>query len=97
MLFLCPLKFNLLVFPTTTRNSSFQPLPAASHSYTQVKGENDKINVKRLPKKPAPPRFGRKLTARQMELASHICVGACVPDVPDAAASLPCWLVCCTA
>lgn len=39
-----------------------------------VKGENDKINVKRLPKKPAPPRFGRKLTAKQKELASHICV-----------------------
>jgi hypothetical protein len=41
----------------------------------QVKGENDKVNVKRLPKKPAPPRFGRKLTARQQELATHICVG----------------------
>jgi len=41
----------------------------------QVKGENEKINVKRLPKKPAPPRFGRKLTARQRELATHICVG----------------------
>lgn len=40
----------------------------------QVKGENDRINVKRLPKKPAPPRFGRKLTARQQELATHICV-----------------------
>lgn len=43
---------------------------------TQVKGENTNVNVKRLPKKPAPPRFGRKLTARQSELASHICVGA---------------------
>jgi hypothetical protein len=39
-----------------------------------VKGENDKINVKRLPKKAAPPRFGRKLTPKQQELASHICV-----------------------
>eukprot|EP00877_Chromochloris_zofingiensis_P006388 jgi/Chrzof1/2001/Cz10g29090.t1 len=39
-----------------------------------VKGENTKIKVKRLPKKPAPPRFGRKLTAKQQELASHICV-----------------------
>lgn len=41
----------------------------------QVRGENDKINVKRLPKKAAPPRFGRKLTPRQKELATHICVG----------------------
>lgn len=39
-----------------------------------VKGANEKVNVKRLPKKAAPPRFGRKLTARQRELASHICV-----------------------
>ncbi|GMH36572.1 hypothetical protein BSKO_04440 [Bryopsis sp. KO-2023] len=39
-----------------------------------VKGENSAINVKRLPKRPAPPKFGRKLTARQRELASHICV-----------------------
>lgn len=39
-----------------------------------VKGENNAINVKRLPKRPAPAKFGRKLTARQRELASHICV-----------------------
>jgi rubredoxin len=30
--------------------------------------------VKRLPKKPAPARFGRKLTAAQKERATHICV-----------------------
>eukprot|EP00882_Tetradesmus_deserticola_P005214 GHRQ01005491.1.p1 GENE.GHRQ01005491.1~~GHRQ01005491.1.p1 ORF type:complete len:232 (+),score=95.78 GHRQ01005491.1:69-764(+) len=42
--------------------------------FVYVKGENEKVNVKRLPKKAAPPRFGRKLTARQQELASHICV-----------------------
>lgn len=40
----------------------------------QVKGANEGINVKRLPKKPAPPRFGRKLTAAQKALATHICV-----------------------
>lgn len=39
-----------------------------------VKGENTKVNVKRLPKRPAPPRFGRKLTASQKALATHICV-----------------------
>ena len=42
----------------------------------QVKGENDAVNVKRLPKKKAPPRFGRKLTAQQKANATHICVGA---------------------
>lgn len=47
------------------------PSPVA---FVYVKGENEKINVKRLPKKPAPPRFGRKLTAKQRELATHICV-----------------------
>lgn len=40
----------------------------------QVKGENTEVQVKRLPKKPMPPRFGRKLTAAQKELATHICV-----------------------
>jgi rubredoxin len=38
-----------------------------------VKGENNDVNVKRLPKKPAPKRFGRKLTAAQKEFATHIC------------------------
>ena len=33
------------------------------------------INVKRLPKKPAPARFGKKqLTSGQLALASHVCV-----------------------
>ncbi|KAG2482278.1 hypothetical protein HYH03_018792 [Edaphochlamys debaryana] len=39
-----------------------------------VPGENTKVNVKRLPKKPAPKRFGRKLTPAEKALASHICV-----------------------
>ena len=43
-------------------------------NFSQVKGANDDINVKRLPKKAAPQRFGRKLTASQRELASHICI-----------------------
>ena len=34
----------------------------------------DTIDVKRLPKRPAPPRFGKKLSAAQKERASHICV-----------------------
>lgn len=32
------------------------------------------MQVKRLPKKAAPARFGRKLTATQKERATHICV-----------------------
>lgn len=40
----------------------------------QIKGENTSVDVKRLNKKPAPKRFGRKLTAAQKELATHICV-----------------------
>ena len=32
------------------------------------------IDVKRLPKRPAPPRFGKKLSAAQRERATHICV-----------------------
>jgi len=39
-----------------------------------VKGENKDVNVKRLNKKPAPQRFGRKLNAAQKALATHICV-----------------------
>jgi len=39
-----------------------------------VRGENETVNVKRLPKIPAPPRFGRKLTEGQKALATHVCV-----------------------
>jgi DNA-directed RNA polymerase subunit RPC12/RpoP len=41
---------------------------------TYVQGDNVDIPVKRLPKKPAPARFGRRLTAAQKERATHICV-----------------------
>lgn len=42
--------------------------------FVYVKGENTKVNVKRLPKKAAPPRFGKKLTEGQKENATHVCV-----------------------
>ncbi|KAL5568162.1 hypothetical protein UlMin_024737, partial [Ulmus minor] len=32
------------------------------------------VDVKRLPKRPAPPRFGRKLTESQKTRATHICL-----------------------
>lgn len=32
------------------------------------------VDVKRLPKRPAPPRFGRKLTEVQKARATHICI-----------------------
>eukprot|EP01025_Chloroclados_australasicus_P003038 TRINITY_DN106_c0_g1_i1.p2 TRINITY_DN106_c0_g1~~TRINITY_DN106_c0_g1_i1.p2 ORF type:complete len:244 (-),score=11.52 TRINITY_DN106_c0_g1_i1:176-862(-) len=39
-----------------------------------VQGANTSVNVKRVPNKPAPKRFGRKLTEGQKKLATHICV-----------------------
>ncbi|EFN51196.1 hypothetical protein CHLNCDRAFT_141372 [Chlorella variabilis] len=39
-----------------------------------VKGANDSVDVKKLPKKPAPARFGRRLTAAQKARATHLCV-----------------------
>ncbi|CAG9467492.1 unnamed protein product [Pedinophyceae sp. YPF-701] len=47
------------------------PSPVA---FVITKGENTSVDVKRLPKKAAPKRFGRKLTASQKELATHICI-----------------------
>lgn len=32
------------------------------------------VDVKRLPKRPAPPRFGRKLTEAQKSRATHVCL-----------------------
>ncbi|GFR44880.1 hypothetical protein Agub_g6223, partial [Astrephomene gubernaculifera] len=43
-------------------------------TFIYVPGENTKVNVKRLPKRPAPARFGRKLTEAERALATHICV-----------------------
>lgn len=57
----------------TFTNSAVNAAPSPV-TFVIVKGENTSVNVKRLPKKPAPPRFGRKLTSGQMALASHICV-----------------------
>lgn len=54
-------------------NSAVQAAPSPV-TFIIVKGENTSINVKRLPKKPAPPRFGRKLTSGQLALATHVCV-----------------------
>merc|ERR550514_927887 len=39
-----------------------------------VKGSNETVNVKNLSPKPAPPRFGRRLTAEQKTMATHICI-----------------------
>ncbi|DBB16917.1 TPA: hypothetical protein ACH3X3_014030 [Trebouxia sp. C0006] len=46
---------------------------ALANAPSPVRGESP-VNVKRLQKKPAPARFGRKLTASQKELATHICI-----------------------
>ena len=47
---------------------------AAAVYGAQVQGEATGIDVRRLGKRKAPPRFGRKLTAAQAERATHICV-----------------------
>ncbi|KAM7255594.1 hypothetical protein ACFE04_008605 [Oxalis oulophora] len=39
-----------------------------------LKKKGADVNVKRLPKRPAPPRFGRKLTDSQKERATHLCL-----------------------
>jgi hypothetical protein len=46
----------------------------ASHRPRRAQGENTEVNVKRLPNKPTPPRFGRKLTSAQRDRATHICL-----------------------
>jgi hypothetical protein len=43
-------------------------------SLVLVRGPNDSVDVKKLPKKPAPARFGRRLTAAQKARATHLCV-----------------------
>lgn len=68
--------FLIIQWPTDDLNFTRSALAAAPSPVVlvYVKGENTSVNVKRLPKKPAPPRFGRKLTAAQKALATHICV-----------------------
>lgn len=39
-----------------------------------VVSRGTEVDVKRLPKRPAPPRFGRKLTEAQKARATHICL-----------------------
>eukprot|EP00197_Chlamydomonas_leiostraca_P013639 CAMPEP_0202860668 /NCGR_PEP_ID=MMETSP1391-20130828/2301_1 /ASSEMBLY_ACC=CAM_ASM_000867 /TAXON_ID=1034604 /ORGANISM="Chlamydomonas leiostraca, Strain SAG 11-49" /LENGTH=260 /DNA_ID=CAMNT_0049539887 /DNA_START=23 /DNA_END=805 /DNA_ORIENTATION=- len=54
-------------------NSAVQAAPSPI-AIVYVKGENTSINVKRLGKRAAPARFGRKLTEGQKANATHICV-----------------------
>ncbi|XP_014519379.1 uncharacterized protein LOC106776435 [Vigna radiata var. radiata] len=42
--------------------------------YFVVSRGGAEVDVKRLPKRPAPPRFGRKLTDAQKARATHICL-----------------------
>ena len=53
---------------------SLRAFDALHAALAMVQGENTEVNVKRLPKKPTPPRFGRKLTAQQRERATNICL-----------------------
>ena len=53
--------------------SAIQAAPSPV-TFVVVKGDNTTVDVKRLPKKPAPARFGRKMTSAQKARASHICI-----------------------
>lgn len=53
--------------------SAIQAAPSPV-TFVVVKGDNSTIDVKRLPKKPAPARFGRKLSAAQKARATAICI-----------------------
>ncbi|KAL4853843.1 hypothetical protein ACK3TF_005218 [Chlorella vulgaris] len=53
--------------------SAIQAAPSPV-SLVLVRGPNDSVDVKKLPKKPAPARFGRRLTAAQKARATHLCV-----------------------
>ena len=55
----------------------FFPPPQAAPSPVSlviIKGENTSVEVKKLPKKAAPARFGRRLTAAQKARATHLCI-----------------------
>lgn len=55
-------------------NSAISACPN-SIDFIVVRGAGaDQVSVKRLPKRPAPPKFGRKLTPAQKARATHICV-----------------------
>lgn len=53
--------------------SAIQAAPSPV-TFVVIKGENTSVDVKRLPKKPAPARFGRRLTATQKARATHLCI-----------------------
>ena len=47
---------------------------AKADSVWFVVARGGEVDVKRLPKRPAPSRFGKKLSATQKERATHICL-----------------------
>jgi rubredoxin len=70
-----PLPLSLLT-PTDKLGFTRSAIQAAPSPVTVVvvKGDASGVDVKRLPKKAAPARFGRKLTATQKARATHICI-----------------------
>lgn len=62
--------------PTSQQSFARSAIQAAPSPITLVlvKGENTSVDVKRLVKKSAPPRFGRRLSATEKERATHICL-----------------------
>eukprot|EP00238_Polyblepharides_amylifera_P008869 CAMPEP_0196580084 /NCGR_PEP_ID=MMETSP1081-20130531/26915_1 /TAXON_ID=36882 /ORGANISM="Pyramimonas amylifera, Strain CCMP720" /LENGTH=242 /DNA_ID=CAMNT_0041899867 /DNA_START=74 /DNA_END=802 /DNA_ORIENTATION=+ len=55
-------------------NTAIQACPGAV-DFVTIRGKDiGSVNVKRLPKREAPKKFGKKLTAIQKERATHICI-----------------------
>eukprot|EP00246_Nothoceros_aenigmaticus_P015034 TRINITY_DN603_c0_g1_i1.p1 TRINITY_DN603_c0_g1~~TRINITY_DN603_c0_g1_i1.p1 ORF type:complete len:274 (+),score=27.72 TRINITY_DN603_c0_g1_i1:27-848(+) len=62
------------LWPADNLNFTKTAIQAKPDSVYFVVNREGEVNVKRLPKRPAPPRFGRKLTEAQKERATHICL-----------------------
>ena len=70
--------------------SAIQACPTAIDFVVLRGAAADSVNVKRLPKRPAPPKFGRKLSAAEKARASHICIDCgYIYTQPKAFADLP--------
>ena len=55
-------------------NTAIKACPGAV-DFVVIRGKDvGTVNVKRLNKRPAPEKFGRKLTEKQKERATHLCI-----------------------
>eukprot|EP00271_Cylindrocystis_brebissonii_P014705 TRINITY_DN36176_c0_g1_i1.p1 TRINITY_DN36176_c0_g1~~TRINITY_DN36176_c0_g1_i1.p1 ORF type:complete len:261 (+),score=38.34 TRINITY_DN36176_c0_g1_i1:170-952(+) len=62
------------LWPSDNLSFTMTTIRAKPDSVYFVLSRGATVDVKRLPKRPAPPRFGRKLTDAQKARATHICL-----------------------